>query len=272
MHPFINIALRAARRAGRIIARAMDRISTLKVEEKAKNDFVSEIDRAAEDAIIDTIMRAYPDHGIIGEERGAANEDAEFVWIIDPIDGTTNFLAGIPHFCVSIAVRRGSVLEHGVIFDPVRNEEFSATRGAGARLNGRRLRVSGDSRLENAIISTGIPYRMVSSHLDSYIEMHRALQASCRTIRRMGSAALDLAYVGAGRTDAFVQVGLQPWDMAAGAVVVREAGGFVSDAAGGDRFMENGHLVAANPRIFKDLLRLVRASVGTPDDTAFLRG
>ena len=272
MHPIINIALRAARRAGRIIARAMDRIATLKVEEKAKNDFVSEIDRDAEDAIIDTILRAYPDHGIVGEEGGAANEDAEYVWIIDPLDGTTNFLAGIPHFCVSIAVRRGNVLEHGVIVDPVRNEEFCATRGDGARLNGRRMRVSGDSRLENAIISTGIPYRMVSSHLDSYIEMHRALQGSCRSIRRMGSAALDLAYVAAGRTDAFVQVGLQPWDMAAGAVVVREAGGFVSDAAGGDRFMEHGHLIAANPRIFKDLLRLVRTSVGTPDDTAFLRG
>ena len=133
MHPIINIALRAARRAGRIIVRAMDRIGTLKVEEKAKNDFVSEIDRAAEDAIIDTIMRAYPDHGVVGEERGAANEDAEFVWVIDPLDGTSNYLAGIPHFCVSIGVRRGPVLEHGVIVDPVRNEEFSATRGEGAR-------------------------------------------------------------------------------------------------------------------------------------------
>lgn len=262
MHPIINIALRAARRAGRIIVRAMDRIATLKVEEKAKNDYVSEIDRAAEDVIIDTIMRAYPDHGIVGEERGAANEDAEFVWIIDPLDGTSNYLAGIPHFCVSIGVRRGAVLEHGVIVDPVRNEEFSATRGAGARLNGMRLRVSERPRLENAIIATGIPYRMVESHLDGYLEMHRALQASCRSIRRMGAAALDLAYVGAGRTDAFVQVGLQPWDMAAGTVIVREAGGFVSDAVGGDRFMENGHLVAANPRIFKDLLRLVHASAG----------
>ena len=264
MHPIINIASRAARRAGRLIARAMDRIGTLRVEEKAKNDFVSEIDRAAEDAIIDTIMRVYPDHGVIGEERGGANEDAEYVWIIDPLDGTTNFLAGIPHFCVSIAVRRGAVLEHGLILDPVRNEEFSATRGAGARLNGRRLRVSGRTRLEDSIVATGIPYRMVESHLDAYSEMHRTLQASCRSIRRMGSAALDLAYVGAGRTDAFVQVGLQPWDMAAGSVIVREAGGFVGDATGGDRFMEKGHLVAANPRIFRDVLRLVRGSVEMP--------
>ena len=262
MHPIINIALRAARRAGRIIVRAMDRIGTLKVEEKAKNDFVSEIDRAAEDAIIDTIMRAYPDHGVVGEERGAANEDAEFVWVIDPLDGTSNYLAGIPHFCVSIGVRRGPVLEHGVIVDPVRNEEFSATRGEGARLNGMRLRVSRRARLDSAIIATGIPYRMVADHLDAYTDMHRSLQASCRSIRRMGSAALDLAYVAAGRTDAFVQVGLQPWDMAAGAVIVREAGGFVGDAAGGDRFMEEGHLLAANPNIFKDLLRLVRPSVG----------
>ena len=262
MHPIVNIALRAARRAGRIIVRAMDRVATLTVEEKAKNDFVSEIDRAAEDVIIDTIMRAYPDHGVVGEERGAANADAEFVWIIDPLDGTTNFLAGIPHFCVSIGVRKGTALEHGVIFDPVRNEEFSASRGAGARLNGMRLRVSERTRMENAIIATGIPYRMVASDLDAYIDTHRALQAACRTIRRMGAAALDLAYVGAGRTDAFVQVGLQPWDMAAGAVIVREAGGFVSDAAGGDRFMEHGHLVAANPKIFKDVLRLVRGSAG----------
>ena len=198
MHPIINIALRAARRAGRIIVRAMDRVGTLRVEEKAKNDFVSEIDRAAEDVIIDTIMRAYPDHGVIGEERGAANEDAEFVWVIDPLDGTSNYLAGIPHFCVSIGVRRGPVLEHGVIVDPVRNEEFSATRGEGARLNGRRLRVSRRVRLDNSIIATGIPYRMVADHIDGYADMHRSLQASCRSIRRMGSAALDLAYVGAG--------------------------------------------------------------------------
>ena len=262
MHPIINIASRAARRAGRLIVRAMDRIGTLKVEEKAKNDFVSEIDRAAEDTIIDTILRAYPDHGVVGEERGEANADAEYVWIIDPLDGTSNFLAGIPHFCVSIGVRRGNVLEHGLILDPVRNEEFSATRGAGARLNGMRLRVSERPRLENAIVATGIPYRMVASHLDQYTDMHRVLQGACRSMRRMGSAALDLAYVGAGRTDAFVQVGLQPWDMAAGTVIVREAGGFVSDAQGGESFMENGHLVAANPRIFKDLLRLVRPLAG----------
>ena len=213
--------------------------------------------------IIDTIMRAYPDHGIVGEERGAANEDAEFVWIIDP--PRRHFELPRRHPPIS-AFRSGSggvpCSSTGVIVDPVRNEEFSATRGAGARLNGMRLRVSERPRLENAIIATGIPYRMVESHLDGYLEMHRALQASCRSIRRMGAAALDLAYVGAGRTDAFVQVGLQPWDMAAGTVIVREAGGFVSDAAGGDRFMENGHLVAANPRIFKDLLRLVHVSVG----------
>ena len=155
MHPIVNIALRAARRAGRIVLRSMDRPTTLKVEEKAKNDLVSEIDRAAEDAIIDTIMRAYPEHGVLGEERGAARPDAEYTWIIDPLDGTTNFLAGIPHFCVSIAVRRGSVLEHGVIVDPVHNEEFSATRGTGARLNDRRIRVANTRDFDRAIVAPG---------------------------------------------------------------------------------------------------------------------
>ena len=260
MHPIINIASRAARQAGRLIVRAMDRIGSLKVEEKAKNDFVSEIDRAAEDTIIDTILRAYPDHGIVGEEHGTANADAEFVWIIDPLDGTSNFLAGIPHFCISIGVRRGNVLEHGLILDPVRNEEFSATRGAGARLNGRRLRVSERPRLENAIIATGIPYRMVESHLDQYTDMHRALQGSCRSIRRMGSAALDLAYVAAGRYEGCWQAGLEPWHLAAGIVLVREAGGYVSDLDGGERMLESGTVVAANDRLHPAIAGLVGAA------------
>ncbi|MYE82105.1 MAG: inositol monophosphatase, partial [Gammaproteobacteria bacterium] len=262
----------AARGAGRIVLRAMDRAGSLRVEEKAKNDFVSEIDRAAEDAIVDTIMRAYPDHGVLGEERGAARPDAEYTWIIDPLDGTTNFLAGIPHFCIAIAVRRGAVLEHGVVVDPVHNEEFSATRGAGARMNDARIRVTNTRALERAIVSTGIPYAQLERHLASYTEMLRACRGGCRSVRAMGAAALDLAYVAAGRTDAFFQVGLQPWDMAAPTVIVREAGGFVADIAGGDRFMETGNLVAANPTVFRELMKTLRGAVQRSGDQVLARG
>ena len=272
MHPMVNIALRAARRAGRIVLRSMDRPTTLKVEEKAKNDLVSEIDRAAEDAIIDTIMRAYPEHGVLGEERGAARPDAEYTWIIDPLDGTTNFLAGIPHFCVSIAVRRGSVLEHGVIVDPVHNEEFSATRGAGARLNDRRIRVAKTRDFDRAIVATGLPYAKLEAHLDTYSDMLHNCRAACRSIRTMGSAALDLAYVAAGRTDAFFQIGLKPWDMAAGTVIVREAGGLVGDIAGGDRFMETGNLVAANPLTFRQVMKILRGAVQRSGDEVLAKG
>lgn len=272
MHPMVNIALRAARRAGRIVLRAMDRAGSLRVEEKAKNDFVSEIDRAAEDAIVDTIMRAYPDHGVLGEERGAARPDAEYTWIIDPLDGTTNFLAGIPHFCIAIAVRRGAVLEHGVVVDPVHNEEFSATRGAGARMNDVRIRVTNTRALDRAIVSTGIPYAQLERHLESYTEMLRACRGGCRSVRSMGAAALDLAYVAAGRTDAFFQVGLQPWDMAAPTVIVREAGGFVADIAGGDRFMDTGNLVAANPTVFRQLMKTLRGAIQRSGDEVLARG
>ncbi len=272
MHPMVNIAVRAARRGGRIITQAMDRVGTLEREEKTPRDFVSKVDRAAEDAIIDTIMRAYPDHGVQGEERGSANADAEHVWVIDPLDGTTNFLAGIPHFCVSIAVRTGSTLLHGVVFDPVRNELFSATRGAGARLNDERIRVSGATDLAHAVVATGMPYGCIDEHLDTYLDIQRALHHSCQALRRMGAAALDLAYVAAGRTDAFMQTGLQPWDMAAGTVIVREAGGFVGDMAGGDRFMETGNLVAANPRNFRALMKVVRAAARDNGNATLMRG
>ena len=272
MHPMVNIAVRAARRAGRIITRAMDRVGALDKQEKAPRDFVSEVDREAEDAIIDTILRAYPDHGVQGEEHGTANEDAEYVWVIDPLDGTTNFLAGIPHFCVSIAVRSGPTLLHGVVFDPVRNELFSATRGTGARLNDRRIRVSPTNGLEHAVVATGLPFGHVAEHLDAYLDILRTLHQSCRALRRMGAAALELAYVAAGRTSAFMQMGLSPWDMAAGAVIVREAGGFVGDMAGGDRFMETGNLVAANPKNFRALLKVARAAARNTDDDTLMGG
>ncbi len=268
----VNIALRAARNAGRVILRAMDRVDTLTIEEKGRNDLVSEIDRQAEDVIVDTILRTYPDHGVLGEEHGERGPDAEFKWVIDPLDGTTNFLHGIPHFCTSIAVTRGATLLHGVVVDHVRNEEFSASRGTGALLNGRRIRVARHDRLDDAIVAGGLPFASVAAHLDAYCDVLREFMGRCRTLRRQGAAALDLAYVASGRLDGFFEIGLKPWDMAAGAVIVREAGGFVGDAAGGDRFMTTGNVVAANPKVFRDMLRVIRRSAAEHRDTNLAEG
>ena len=268
----VNIALRAARNAGRVILRAMDRVDTLTIEEKGRNDLVSEIDRQAEDVIVDTILRTYPDHGVLGEEHGEREGDAEFKWVIDPLDGTTNFLHGIPHFCTSIAVTRGATLLHGVVVDHVRNEEFSASRGTGALLNGRRIRVARRDRLDDAIVAGGLPFASVAAHLDAYSDVLRDFMGRCRTLRRQGAAALDLAYVASGRLDGFFEIGLKPWDMAAGAVIVREAGGFVGDAAGGDRFMTTGNVVAANPKVFRDMLRVIRRSVAEHRDANLAEG
>ena len=272
MEPLVNIALRAARRAGRIILQAMDRVDTLTVQEKARNDLVSEIDQRAEDAIVETILKAYPDHGILGEEGGARAADAEFTWVIDPLDGTTNFLHGLPHFCTAIAVVRGPALLHGVVVDHVRNEQFIASRGGGAYLNGRRLRVSGRQKVDDAIIGGGLPFHVAAKHLDAYSAMLRHFMPRCRTLRRQGAAALDLAYAAAGRIDGFLEFGLKPWDIAASTVIVREAGGFVGDAAGGDRFMETGNVVAANPRLFREMLRVVRACAREAGDAVLIEG
>ena len=274
MEPLVNIALRAARRAGRIILQAMDRVDTLEVREKGRNDFVSEIDGLAEEAIVETIHEYHPDHATLGEEGGERKPagEAEYTWVIDPLDGTTNFLQGIPHFCTSIAVTRGAALLHGVVVDHVRNEEFTASRGNGAYLNGRRVRVAEHARLDDSIIGGGLPFHVVAAHLDAYATMQRHFLERCRTIRRQGASALDLAYVAAGRVDGFVEFGLQPWDTAASAVIIREAGGFVGDAAGGDRFQETGNVVAANPKLFRELLRVVRGSVAEAGDAVLARG
>jgi myo-inositol-1(or 4)-monophosphatase len=268
MHAMINMALRAGRRAGQIIVRAMDRLDTLKIVEKQRNDFVSDVDRDAESAIIEVLHKAYPDHGILGEEHGQSFAGAEYTWIIDPLDGTTNYLHGIPHFAVSIGLKHKGRLEHAVIIDPVRNEEFVASRGTGAQLNGRRLRVSQRIRLEDALLATGIPFKDVLLHLDAYMAMLKTFTSQCRGIRRAGSAALDLAYVAAGRVDGFWELGLKPWDIAAGALLIWEAGGFVSDLVGGEQFMETGNIVAANPKVFKAMLQAIRPTL-TPD---LLRG
>ena len=268
----VNIALRAARRAGRIILRSMDRIDTLTVREKGRNDLVSEIDLEAEDLIVDTILKAYPHHAILAEERGSSRpggasdqddpqaDQPPYTWIVDPLDGTTNFLHGIPHFCTSIAVTRGAALLHGVVVDHVRNEEFTASRGSGARLNGRRIRVASRDRIDDSIISGGLPFASVAAHIDAYSDILKEFMGRCRTLRRQGSAALDLAYVAAGRVDGFFELGLKPWDMAGAAVIIREAGGFIGDAAGGERFLDSGNVVAANPKIFRAMLRIIRAN------------
>ncbi|MDE0036331.1 MAG: inositol monophosphatase family protein [Gammaproteobacteria bacterium] len=272
MEPLVNIALRAARRAGRIILRSMDRIDTLTVREKGRNDLVSEIDVEAEDLIVDTILKAYPHHTILAEERGSsepvdtsdegseAADQPPYTWIIDPLDGTTNFLHGIPHFCTSIAVTRGAALLHGVVVDHVRNEEFTASRGSGARLNGRRIRVAARDRIDDSIIAGGLPFASVADHIDAYGDILKEFMGRCRTLRRQGSAALDLAYLAAGRVDGFFELGLKPWDIAAAAVIIREAGGFIGDAGGGERFLDSGNVVAANPKIFRAMLRIIRAN------------
>ncbi|TDJ24104.1 MAG: inositol monophosphatase [Gammaproteobacteria bacterium] len=264
MQPMANLALRAARQAGKIILRAMDRIDRLEIEQKGRGDFVSNIDKEAESAIIEILHSAYPEHGILGEEHGESFSSDEYTWVIDPLDGTTNFLKGIPHFCVSIALMKGPQFEHAVIVDPVRNEEFVASRGYGAQLNGKRMRVSAIDKLASALLNTGIPPGSIPKHLDAYMGMLKSFTRDCQALRRSGSAALDLAYVAAGRADGFWEIGLKSWDIAAGVLLVREAGGFVGDLNGGDDFFSTGNIVAANPKVFKAMVQNIRPHL-TPE-------
>jgi myo-inositol-1(or 4)-monophosphatase len=257
----MNIAVRAAREAGSIIARNADQIDTLTINEKAENDFVSEVDRRAEQAIIRTLHKAYPDHAILAEESGT-HEGNDYEWIIDPLDGTTNFVHGFPHFAVSIALRHKNRLEQAVVYDPMREELFTASRGSGAQLNGKRIRVTERRGLEGALLGTGIPFReehMV--YMAPYLQMMQALIPGSAGIRRAGSAALDLAYVAAGRLDGFWEIGLNPWDMAAGVLLIEEAGGLISDLTGKASHLQSGDVVAANPRLFKAMLQKIRPFV-----------
>jgi myo-inositol-1(or 4)-monophosphatase len=251
----LNIAVRAARSAGSVILRYVDRVDTVAVAEKERHDFVSEVDRLAERSVIAVLRKAYPDHAILAEESGRHAGD-EYQWVIDPLDGTTNFLHGFPQFAVAIALRHRGQLQHAVVYDPLRNELFTASRGDGAALNERRIRVSKVRHLDGALLGTGFPFRK-QDYLDDYLCMFRALFLRTSGIRRAGSAALDLAYVAAGRLDGFWEIGLSPWDMAAGALLIQEAGGFVSDFAAGGDFLTTGNIVAGTPPIAKAMLQVL---------------
>ena len=261
MQPLLNIAIRAARRAGEIIVRGLNRLHRLEIRAKGQNDFVSEIDTQAERDIIETVRRHYPQHAFLAEESGQSGEDNnEFVWIIDPLDGTTNFLHGYPQFAVSIGVQRRGRMEHAVVYDPMRQELFTASRGEGAQLDGKRIRVSPRIGLEGALIGTGFPYRSNLEWLDSYMAMLKAVMQATAGIRRPGAAALDLAYVAAGRLDAFWELGLSPWDTAAGTLLITEAGGMIGRLNGGE-YKLDGDIVVGTPKVYAPLLELLAPHV-----------
>lgn len=262
MHPMLNIAIRAARAAGALIVRHVERIDTVQVTEKAENDFVSEVDRRAEQIIIDTIRRSYPNHAVLAEESGASGE-SDFQWIVDPLDGTTNFLHGFPQFAVSVALQHRGRLDQAVIFDPLRQELFTASRGAGAQLEGKRIRVTRRSSLKGALLGTGFPFRELT-HLEEYLGTLRAIIPQTAGVRRAGSAALDLAYVAAGRLDGFWEFGLSQWDLAAGVLLIREAGGIVTDFNGGEDYLVNGDVIAGNSRITRQMLRIIQPLAHRP--------
>jgi len=255
-HPMINIAIRAARSAGNVLLRNFDRVDTLTVTSKGLNDFVSEVDRSAEQAIIQVIKKSYPDHAILAEESGT-HPGNDYQWIIDPLDGTTNYLHGSPHFSISIALKYRGELEQGVVYDPIREEMFTASKGTGAYLNDHRIRVTARPNLKGALLGTGFPFRD-QRHMDAYLGMFKDLSKETAGIRRPGSAALDFAYVAAGRLDGFWELGLAEWDFAAGALIVREAGGTVTDLAGGSRHFDSGNTIAGGLKAHAAMLNAIR--------------
>ena len=257
MHPSLNIAKRAALNAGKVILRHLDRLDRVQVSRKGHADFVSEVDLQAEREIVNTLRRIYPEHSILAEESGKFSGDDDNQWLIDPLDGTTNYLHGFPHFAVSIAFQQRGKLEAGIVYDPLRQEMFTASRGRGALLNERRLRVRSLATLEGSMLATGLPEGIRQS--PRTLAVIDDLMAQGSAMRRTGSAALDLAYVAAGRLDGFWESGLHAWDMAAGALLVQEAGGLVGDFQGGYDFLRTGQIVAANPKLFKVLQTTLHA-------------
>lgn len=259
MHPIANIGLRAARIASEFILEAWDRPDRIRVSEKGRNDFVTDIDRKVEDILVEHIRKSYPAHSFLCEEAGQLQgEDAETVWIIDPIDGTRNFILGFPHFCISIACMKRGTLEHAIILDPVRNEEFTASRGSGAQLNGRRLRVGSRRDIEGATVSMSCAGL---KHYDTLMRIQGNMKGVAGAIRMSGSAALDLAYMAAGRTDMGWMSGMHQWDVAAGILLIREAGGLISDSSGNPDCLDSDDLVFSNAKCFKPWLKLVSKSV-----------
>jgi myo-inositol-1(or 4)-monophosphatase len=258
LHPMLNIAVKAARAAGSIINRAALDLDAIKVGNKGVNDFVSEVDHAAEAAIIDTLLEAYPGHGILAEESGRERgaKDSDFVWIIDPLDGTTNFLHGFPVYAVSIALAYRGVVQQACVYDPTRNDLFIASRGRGAFLNDRRLRVSKRTRLSDSLIGTGFPFRR-GDNFKRYLKMFEEVMQNCAGLRRPGAAALDLCYVAAGYYDGFFETGLNPWDVAAGSLIVTEAGGLIGNFTGESDFLFQREIVAGNPRVYGQLVTLL---------------
>jgi len=262
MHPMLNIAVRAARTAGKVIVRSFEQLDKVEVRSKGTNDFVTDVDLNAEEAIIETIRKSYPDHTIIGEESGILKgKDDDYQWIIDPLDGTTNFIKGIPHFSVSIALKVKGKLDQSVVFDPIRGELFTASRGKGAQLNGFRIRIKNHKELSGTILATGFPVKH-KQHSLAYMAMFNALFMKSSDIRSTGCPSLDLAYVAAGRFDAHFEIGLKPWNSAAGELLMVEAGGLVTDFSGGHEHVKTGHIVAANSHILKAVLKEIRPHLG----------
>ncbi len=260
MHALLNVAVMAAHRGGDTIIRSLPKLEKIKVEQKGRNDYVTEVDRNAENAVIHTILKHYPDHAILAEESGRQGE-SDYLWVIDPLDGTTNFLHGFPVFCVSVGLMHKNRLEHAAVYDPLRQELFTASRGQGAQLDGRRIRVSKQTLLERALIGTGFPYRDSNIPLPPYLNMLQKVLVNTSGVRRTGAAALDLCYVAAGRLDAFWETGLSKWDLAAGALIIRESGGIISGMDGSEGFLESGHVLTGNPKIYSGLAKLLARDI-----------
>nr|VFK46180.1 MAG: myo-inositol-1(or 4)-monophosphatase [Candidatus Kentron sp. TC]VFK61596.1 MAG: myo-inositol-1(or 4)-monophosphatase [Candidatus Kentron sp. TC] len=260
MHAMLNIAIRAARAAGNIIVRYSDRVDRLTVAKKSFNEFVTQVDKQAEQTIVDTLLKAYPDHGILGEE-GGYQKGNDYVWFIDPLDGTTNYIHGFPQFSISIALAHKGHLKQAVIYDPLRNELFTATRGEGAKLNDRRIRVSRCDNISDALLGTGFPYQRLEQ-IDSYLSIFKTFLTTSVDVRRPGSAALDLASVAAGRFDGFWEFGLRSWDIAAGVLLVQEAGGIVNDPSETNNYLESGNIIAGNPKIYGAMMQVIQSREG----------
>jgi myo-inositol-1(or 4)-monophosphatase len=256
MQPLLNIAINAARQAGDIILRHTDQLDRITISEKGKNDFFTEVDVKAEQAIIQTIHKAYPEHGILAEECGVIRDDAECVWIIDPLDGTSNYIHGFPFYAVSIGIQIKNRIEHAVVYDPIRHECFSASRGRGARLNDRRLRVSKQTQLSSAMLGVSLQQE---DHPTQSLPSIQTLINQCASARRTGSVALELAYVASGRLDGFFGFNLKPWDIAAGCLLIQEAGGLVSDQFGGEDYMKHGQVFAGTPKVFKSIITTIHS-------------